>query len=110
MRTNFLLKHLQLIGLLTLPLSHSFPLGTELTEYNCQSVLFFFFFFFRFADFTPPPPSVVIVIDVLVVAVVVVVLLLVLVVVVMFIPNHGFVLTIQTLGGAADLGRPLNKR
>ena len=45
MRTNFLLKHLQLIGLLTLPLSHSFPLGTELTEYNCQSVLFFFFFF-----------------------------------------------------------------
>ena len=36
--TNHLLKHLQLIGLLTLPLSHSFPRGIELTEYNCQSV------------------------------------------------------------------------
>ena len=34
MRTNHLFKHLQLIGLLTLPLSHSFPWGTELTEYN----------------------------------------------------------------------------
>ena len=38
MRANYLLKHLQLIGLLTLPLSHSFPRGIELTEYNCQSV------------------------------------------------------------------------
>ena len=37
-RTNFLLKHLQLIGLITLPLSHSFPREIELTEYNCQSV------------------------------------------------------------------------
>ena len=36
--TNHLFKHLQLIGLLTLPLCHSFPWGTELTEYNCQSV------------------------------------------------------------------------
>ena len=32
------LFELQLIGLLALPLSHSFPWGTELTEYNCQSV------------------------------------------------------------------------
>ena len=38
MRTNYLLKHLQLIGLLTLPLSHSFPRGIELTEYKCRSV------------------------------------------------------------------------
>ena len=38
MCTNLVLKHLQLIGLITLPLSHSFPRGIELTEYNCQSV------------------------------------------------------------------------
>ena len=38
MRTNHLFKHLQLIGLLTLPLRHSFPWGTEFTECNCQSV------------------------------------------------------------------------
>ena len=38
MRTNYLLKHLQLIGLLTLPLSHSFPRKIELTEYKCRSV------------------------------------------------------------------------